>query len=139
MERTGGCLCGAVRFVATLKDDELGVCHCGMCRKWAGGPFVTASSEQVTWEDDSHVATFTSSQWAERGFCDTCGSTLFYRLTAGGSKGRTIIAAGSLDDLDGLRLTREIFTDKKPEGYCFAGDISGMTEAEVFAKYSGGS
>ena len=33
---TGGCICGAVRFEAKPESDEMGVCHCGFCRRWSG-------------------------------------------------------------------------------------------------------
>lgn len=137
MERAGGCVCGAARYVATLKSDKLGACHCGTCRKWAGGPYVTTRTRDVKFSQDDTVRTFTSSQWAERGFCSRCGSCLFYRITAPGpGKGETYLAAGTLDDLTGLTLTHEVFTDKRPDAYCFAGDLSGMTEAEVFAQFA---
>ncbi len=137
MEHSGGCLCGAVRFEATLKSSEIGACHCGMCRKWTGGPYMSAAAAQVQWGDTTALRTFSSSQWAERGFCSTCGSSLFYRITAPGpAQGLTMLAVGALDDPNGLALTHEVFTDKRPDAYSFAGELSGMTEAEVFAKYA---
>ena len=103
MEREGGCLCGSVRYRATLTKPSIGACHCGMCRRWTGGALLTIESE-VTWLADDTVATYPSSPWAERGFCRTCGSNLFYRMTVGPAKGMTLLTAGSLDDLDGLAL-----------------------------------
>lgn len=133
-------MCGEVRYTAELQDDGLGACHCGMCRKWTGGPLVSIGAASVTWEEDASLRTFPSSQWAERGFCATCGSSLFYRLTmTGPMQGHTILAAGSLDDLSGLALDHEVYVDHRPEGYRFAGDIPGMTEAEIVARYAGSS
>ena len=39
-EGKGSCLCGAVRFTAKNMSKEVGACHCSMCRKWGGGPFM---------------------------------------------------------------------------------------------------
>jgi hypothetical protein len=131
MQRTGGCLCGDVRYTAQLKNTDLGACHCGMCRKWAGGPFIVATTASIDFDAESPILAFASSKWAERGSCARCGSSLFYRLVG---SGQTMVAAGSLDDLAGLQLAHEIFTDKRPAAWCFAGDLHGETEAEVWAR-----
>src|SRR6266700_3061027 len=34
----GGCLCGAVRFVATGQPESVAWCHCESCRKHSGAP-----------------------------------------------------------------------------------------------------
>jgi hypothetical protein len=34
----GGCLCGAVRFVATGQPKGVAWCHCESCRKHSGAP-----------------------------------------------------------------------------------------------------
>lgn len=39
---TGRCLCGEVEVHATQAEEQVGVCHCDMCRKWSGGPFYSA-------------------------------------------------------------------------------------------------
>ena len=36
---TGGCLCGALRFIASGKPYRVGLCHCLDCRKHHGAPF----------------------------------------------------------------------------------------------------
>ena len=35
----GSCLCGAVSLKTNSKT-EVEACHCGMCRRWGGGPFL---------------------------------------------------------------------------------------------------
>ncbi len=39
----GGCLCGAVRVVATGEPDRVGICHCLDCRKHHGALFYAAA------------------------------------------------------------------------------------------------
>ncbi len=138
MQRTGQCLCGAVTYTAKGLRDELSACHCGMCRRWAGGAFLAISTEGVAWQGEDNIQTIQSSDWAERGFCKKCGSGLFYRVTAPGKfHGVTSLAFGTLDDQSGLSLTKEWFIDRKPEAYTFAGEHHTVTEAEVLAMFGG--
>jgi hypothetical protein len=133
MERTGGCLCGAIRYRATIDNPRFGACHCPMCRKWTGGPLLNVRASAITL--DGTPAIYPSSDWAERGFCSTCGSCLFYRLRS--SDGPLHITYGSLDDCEGLTFTHQVFIDQKPEGYRFENDTHVMTSDEVLAMFSG--
>jgi hypothetical protein len=76
------------------------------------------------------VRVYRSSEWAERAFCDTCGSSLYYRLVEGGDM---YLSAGVLDDQSDLELTSQIFIEEKPAYYTFANQTKTMTGAEVFA------
>lgn len=133
---TGGCLCGAVRYTLAAPPRELGACHCGMCRKFSGGIElgVDVPAGGITFDRDDTLRTYASSDWAERGFCAKCGSSLFWRLTVSGPmQGLFSLSAGSLDSLDGLELTQEVYIDTKPAGYALAGDHKRLTEADVMA------
>ena len=46
-----------------------------------------------------HVRRIQSSEWAERAWCDACGSHLFYRLRAGPKAGWTYLSLGVLDEI----------------------------------------
>jgi hypothetical protein len=129
---TGRCLCGAVTFSAEHVETEHHACHCGMCRRWSGGSgFLGASCERVTFPRSEHLGRFASSEWAERGFCTACGTTLFYFLKPTQSY---TMSVGAFDDPSAFRLVREIFIDRKPNGYAFAGDHERWTEAETFER-----
>ena len=139
MPTTGSCLCGAVTFELAQAPETTGACHCSMCRKWSGGVYlgVQCPADGATFQGEDNIATYTSSEWAERAFCKTCGSNLFYRVTAPGPhQGVMHFGLGSLDAADGVALTEEIFVDEKPDGYAFAGDTHKMTGAEVFAQFA---
>ena len=139
MQRTGKCLCGAVEFTAKEIDPDGGMCHCDMCRRWTGSFLMTASSDHVTWSGGDRITRYQSSEWAERGFCSVCGSSLFYRVTAPGPyHGTYHLGLGTLDDAAGFDLKVEYFIDKKPACYAIEGDRETLTEAEVFAKFGGG-
>jgi hypothetical protein len=134
--RTGGCLCGAVRYTLSAPPAAFGACHCGMCRRWTGGIDlgIEVLPGGIVWDADATLKTYQSSDWAERGFCGTCGGNLFWRLTVPGPmQGLLALGAGTLDDMTGLAFASEVYIDAKPEGYAFAGDRKRMTEAEVMA------
>lgn len=134
---SGRCLCGAVTFEGRGAP-TLDVCHCAMCRKWHGGPAhgirfeggvaLTDGAADVSWYD--------SSDWAERGFCSKCGSTLFYRLKA--QPDDLFAQAGAFDLPQGLSVHMHIFIDEKPDHYEFADDAKRLTAAETMAMFQGG-
>lgn len=132
---SGGCLCGAVRYTLAKAPDHIGACHCSMCRKFSGGIELglDVGFDDVTWEGEDAIRTYKSSDWAERGFCGTCGSNLFYRIPPNDTmpQGMLSLSAGSLDDMNGLPLTQEVYIDMKPDGYAFAGTRNQMTEQQV--------
>ncbi len=130
---TGGCLCGAVRFTATRANDEVGACHCGMCRKWTAGPFLVVDcGTTMKVENPANLGVYRSSEWAERCFCKQCGTPLFYRLI---EKSSCFVSAEAFDDRAGYALTSQIFIDEKPAYYDFANKTHNMTGAEVFAAF----
>ena len=131
-ELAGGCLCGAVRFQARDVDTHVHACHCGMCRRWGGGPFLGVDSASIRFDGETHLRRFDSSDWACRGFCGECGSSLFYYFKP---EDRYSLCAGSFDDQSRFELASEIFIDHKPAAYAFAGERPRMTEAEVLAEY----
>lgn len=134
-EHRGTCLCGAVRVAAKTKSNSIGACHCTMCRKWGGGPLFAVECERdVDFEGAEHISTFSSSEWAERGFCQKCGTHLFYRLK---QEGHYAIPVGLFDGGDQWRFTEQIFIDQKPSFYSFAEKTKELTGEEVFAQYSG--
>ena len=140
MSKTGQCLCGAVSYELAEAPSSYGACHCVMCRRFSGGieMGVEVPPAGITWTGEERIGTYQSSDWAERGFCKTCGSSLFWRLTAEGPmQGLLSLSAGSLDDLNGMEFKTEVYIDAKPDSYAFAGDRKRMTEAEVMAMVAG--
>ena len=130
--KSGRCMCGAVTVSAAKLGDKMNACHCDMCRRWTGSAFVAVLGTADDTTFDGPVKTVSLSEWAERGWCDACGSTLFYRLKHDGSYG---IAAGLFDDAAGQTLNIEYYVDRKPAGFAYAGDHKRMTEAETLAYF----
>lgn len=139
MSKSGGCLCGAVTYTLTNAPKEFGACHCDMCRKWSGGIYlgveVPADGIELTGADNLTV--FKSSPWAERAFCKTCGSSVYYRVTAEGPhQGTYHLGVGTMDDAGDAALTGELFIDNKPKGYSFSQKTHQMTTEEVMAMFA---
>lgn len=134
---TGACLCGAVTITVT-PSGGIGACHCGMCRKWGGGPLMAVGcGAKIGIGGEGKVRTYRSSDWAERAFCGTCGSNLYYRLLPGqfSPESEYIVSAGLFDDPGGLDFDHEVFVDSNPGWYRFAGEENRrrMTEADIMA------
>lgn len=134
---SGQCLCGGVRFDAAIESTVVGMCHCKMCRRWAGGlPLTAVQSRQVTVTADSGLSWWKSSPWGERGFCRVCGSSLFWR-SAGGEGTAWTVSAGALNDDDRLTLKEHIFYDDKAPFYEFADSTPRLRGVEFTAKVLG--
>jgi len=132
-ERQGHCLCAAIKITAREAPSKVGACHCGMCRRWGGGPFLEIDcGSDVLIDGKEHLSVFDSSAWAERGFCSKCGSHLFYRIK---ETGQHMIPAGLFDDDGDLVFESQVFVDEKPSFYRFANETHDMTGAEIFAMY----
>lgn len=133
IELQGACLCGMVRVSVKTASTSVGACHCNMCRKWTGGPLmVIECDDDVVFEGEEHVAVFSSSDWAERGFCARCGSHLFYRLKEGGLYA---VPVGLFDDDESFVFDHQVFIDEKPAFYAFANETRNLTGAELFARH----
>lgn len=126
---TGKCLCGAVSFTATDVDPHSHACHCSMCRRWAGSPFMVTNVGEVTFEGEENIGRYESSDWGQRGFCKQCGSNLFYYFKP---QDQYSMAVGAFEQQP-FELGTEIYVDQKPEGYSFAGDHPRLTEKEFLA------
>ncbi len=112
---TSGCLCGAVTYAIKGPLRDIINCHCSMCQKLHGGfgPHTKASKANITITNDSGLAWYKTSEVAQRGFCQNCGSSLFWEPFQQDSMG---ILAGTLDDPKGLSTMGHIFVSEKP---CF--------------------
>jgi len=75
----GGCLCGAVRFIATGPPIGVYWCHCESCRRHTGAPasvFVAFKREAYTIAKGEITKLDSTPGQTRRGFCARCGSTL---------------------------------------------------------------
>jgi hypothetical protein len=133
----GQCLCGAVTIAIEPKERHFDACHCTMCRRWGGSPAMTINaSHAITIQNEDAIGIYGSSDWAERGFCKTCGTHLFWRMR---DHSFCTVSAGLFGDLEDFDFTLEIYVDEKPANYSFAGRRKMMTRADVEALFNGDS
>jgi hypothetical protein len=90
--RTGGCLCGAVRYSVRGEPVHVRRCHCANCRKESGSAF----SVYALWPAEAFEMSGKISSYDDRGFCPHCGSRLLDTSDPGGAL--IEIRIGSLDD-----------------------------------------
>lgn len=76
---------------------------------------------------------FQSSDWAERGFCEVCGSTLWYGTLHDGMKN---LAAGLFENAASAPLKLEFFVDQCPQGYAFSGNHKRLTAEQTIAMFA---
>ena len=74
-ERTGGCLCGSVRYVVRGEPYKSGLCHCTDCRQITGSAFLAYAD----WLPKKFEVSGNVSTYRGRSFCSVCGSRLFSR------------------------------------------------------------
>jgi hypothetical protein len=107
----GGCLCGAVRFVATGQPESVVWCHCQSCRKHSGAPVsVFAAFKNAAYVvTKGEITKFNSSPGRWRGCCARCGSTL---TCEGEGSPETHFHVGAFDQAARLQPTRHIFREE---------------------------
>ena len=118
--KTGRCLCGEVVFEITGDMGSVTSCHCGQCRRTSGNFWAAmhVETDQLNLTKDTGLAWYQSSDHAERGFCNTCGSSLFWRMqdrTRGVS-----VAPGAIDGETGAKTQRHFFLKDRGDYYDLA-------------------
>jgi hypothetical protein len=90
--RTGGCLCGTVRYSVRGEPVHVGRCHCTDCRRESGSAFTVYAQWPVEqFEVSGEIVTYNG-----RGFCSRCGSRLLNPAEPGDSL--VEVRIGTLDD-----------------------------------------
>lgn len=115
--RTGGCLCGRIRYTVRGPMRSVSLCHCGQCRKTSGYVWASAVAPRDAVEITGEVTWFRSSDAAERGFCNRCGASLFWRMDGEETQS---VSLGSMDPPTGLTLEKHIWTAHKGDYYGIA-------------------
>jgi hypothetical protein len=112
----GGCDCGGVRYEVRGKLRGVIACHCRQCRR-TSGHFVAATACRrrcFALTRDETLKWYAPVAGYRRGFCGACGSSLFFEQEGGE---RLSIAAGSLDEPQGLKMVAHIFAKEAGDYY----------------------
>ena len=115
----GSCLCGAVRFEVAGELPGPDACHCTQCRKQSGHVFASTDVKRsaVTIHGAEAITWYFSSEKIRRGFCATCGSSLFWDPTHRDWIG---IAMGAFDGPTGTRLRIHVHVADQGDYYTIA-------------------
>jgi hypothetical protein len=123
---TGGCQCGAVRYVLRGPTERVHLCHCRMCQKAVGGPFAALAPTRLAdfaWTRGT-PSFFASSSIAQRGFCAQCGTPLSFSYPGSGLISVTI---GSLDRPQDMPPVRLYGTEERLGWLAGIGSLPGET------------
>ena len=106
---TGSCLCGGVAFEVHGDLRPVIFCHCTQCRKQTGHYLAATSCALKDFRliQSASLAWYKASPAAKRGFCNLCGSTMFWQPEPVGDA--ISITAGVLDGPTGLKAEGHIY------------------------------
>jgi hypothetical protein len=110
----GSCLCGQIVFEVAGELSAPDACHCTACRKQSGHVFASTDAPKSALTVRGEVRWFQSSETVRRGFCATCGSSLFWDPV---QRDWIAIAMGAFDGPTDTRLKGHIFTGEKGDYY----------------------
>ncbi len=118
----GSCLCGAVKFTLTGPLPPPDACHCSQCRKHSGHFFASTDVPRtaLTIVGADSITWFRSSEKVRRGFCTTCGSSLFWDPI---HKDWIGVAMGALETPTDTRLAIHIHVADKGDYYDIADGV----------------
>ena len=130
MTFSGACLCRAVRFTITPPTKWCGHCHCVLCQKAHGAGVVTwVGVEERLFQlidPEERLVWYQSTPGARRGFCATCGTTLFFQ----GERW-----AG---EIHVVRANVEGDIDRQPNGHAYADRaVHWLTMGDDLKRYGG--
>jgi len=113
---SGGCLCGALRYLALPEPETAYYCHCRDCQIGSGsafhvGVFADRSNFRIV---SGATATYSkiadSGNLIERVFCPKCGTPVYW--TGAKFPEQVILTVSSLDRPELITPLREIWTHR---------------------------
>ena len=115
IDKTGGCLCGNIRYVVQGEFIAVAICHCSDCQRQSGSIFsVIAAAPVSAYQQTGATKTFVghgdSGSVVYRDFCGTCGTPILSRLAA--QPGIVLVKVGTLDDPTSLPPQVEAYTHR---------------------------
>jgi hypothetical protein len=127
-------LCGAVRYEVRGALREVLICHCEECRRWSGhfSANTAARREELVLLEQRGlrwIPSPNSDAGARRGFCAECGSSLFWDAP---DRPTVSIAAGTLDEPTGLRVSAHWYVSQAGDYYALPDD--GLPRHELSAE-----
>ena len=110
------CLCKGVKAKVRGKLRHVINCHCSQCLKTHGNyaAYTACSEENITFVSKKTLKWYKSSNFAKRGFCSSCGASIFYKIF---KSSNISIAAGMFHNPTKLKTHSNIFIKGKLDYY----------------------
>lgn len=123
-KRTGGCLCGAVRYTAQGAPVMVMACHCKNCQRQSGSALSIIAAfprEAVTIEGEltAYHDTGESGGAVIRKFCGTCGSPVVSDIPQAQFAALLFVKTGTMDDPTGLTPTTHLWTASAQDWFAY--------------------
>ena len=114
--KTASCLCGNIKIRVKGKLRHVINCHCSQCMKTHGNyaAYTACPEEHIIFIKKRTLKWYQSSKIAKRGFCLTCGASMFYKLL---NSENISIAAGMFNNPTNLKTHSNIFIKRKLDYY----------------------
>ncbi len=132
-ERTGGCLCGAVRYTLTGEPRTARICWCRACQHISGNGTVNAlfAAEAVSLAGlpSEYFRAAESGNLVRRRFCGACGCHLF--ADSPGYPGVVVVRVGTLDDPSSVEPSSNIWSSSAPRWACLDASIERVEKQPV--------
>lgn len=135
----GGCLCQGVRYRISGRCRDIINCHCENCRRTHGhiaAYTLLSKADLKLLQQESLQWYYDESPGIYRGFCNTCGASLFWDARDGRDK--LAVAAGSLDDSRDLHTIGHVYVAEAGRYYQiddglpqFSGSSDGALESDA--------
>ena len=129
-ERTGHCLCGAVRFTLLGEPTTARICWCRDCQHISGNGTVNmiypAEALSFTGTLSEYVSTADSGNAITRQFCPSCGSQLFAKSSA--RPQFRVVRVGNLDDPSSVKPSANIWAASAPGWACMDANIEQVAQ-----------
>lgn len=129
VSRSGGCLCGAVRYEADWPPLAVAICHCRNCQKQAGSAlsvvaFLTRENLRVTGDLSTYFDRSETGNAVYRKFCPHCGSPVLTDTDQAKEQGIIFIKAGTLDRTDDLEPTIHYWSERAQGWFIFPDGVA---------------
>jgi hypothetical protein len=128
---TGGCQCGAVRYAFYVPLENAHVCHCRMCQRATGGVFAALAGSapgNFAWTRGT-PSFFASSNLAQRGFCQQCGTPLSFKYDI--AEARMYATIGSLDEPEKVPIVKQFGIEGRLPWVSFCEAVPGERTGEA--------
>ena len=114
--KIASCLCEGVKIKVKGKLRHIINCHCSQCMKTHGNyaAYTACPEDKIIFIKKRTLKWYKSSNIAKRGFCSTCGASMFYKLL---KSNNISIAAGLFHNPTKLKTHSNIFTKDKLDYY----------------------